>query len=164
MEGLVFYDDIKGGLSYYNENDQMTVNISQEVIKPIINETAFELTSGQVVYPVGTVGERFSVDLANARETEKCRFIAVMTTDTLPGETGYVTIIGTVGGVDTNGFTKGQYLYLDAANPGAVTSSIPTGGTYPTLIGVVKEVSSAPGVRDGEIEVDKHSELKVGLH
>jgi len=73
------------------------------------------------------------------------------------GETGYATISGTVGGIDTSLFTMGDYLYLDEENPGKFTTNAPTGGSYAVVICTIIKVHAT----EGEINVDITKSLRT---
>jgi len=51
--GRLFYDHNKDTLAYYNENSQVTVNIAQELLKPVINSNGGPMVCGDIIYPSG---------------------------------------------------------------------------------------------------------------
>jgi hypothetical protein len=154
-EGRLFYDRNVNFLSYYNEHEDVTVNIGGALLKPVINMTDEEIPNGKVIYPTGVDPEtsRFTVELADCRSREKSFPIAVTTTP-LPanGGKGYVTSDGTVRGIDTSYLDPTQPVYLDQFNPGGLSNTRPDDGAFITLVGRVKVV----GLTDGELEVDRN--------
>ena len=142
-EGNIFYDYTKHALSYYNESSGVTVNLGQESIIRVRNESGSDILNGKVVYPSGVLNNEVLVGLANAHDKEKCRLIGVATQDILNGSTGYVTKFGEVGGLDTSSFTGG-ILYL-SDTPGDLTQIKPTGGSYITQIAAVKTIDAVNG-------------------
>jgi len=144
-EGKVFYDNIKHALSYYNEEADITVNIGQEVLIRVKNETGSTIPNGSVVYPSGFSGGEILIGLAIASDKEKCRLIGVVTHDIIDDSTGYVTKIGEVGDLDTSGYDSGDVIYLSPTVPGGTTKTIPIGAHYITRIGAVKIQSATVG-------------------
>lgn len=141
-EGLTFYDNTKKAISYYNEEADVVVNLGQEVLIPVYNNTGLDIANGAVVYPSGVdVGSGLvTIDLADASIKAKCRLVGVATHLIEDGTRGYVTRLGSVGGLNTAGLSG--ILYLSETVPGGFTMTAPTDGGYVTAIGAV-------GVADG---------------
>ena len=157
-EGLVFYDNTKKAVSYYNDESHVTVNTGQEVLIPVYNDTGVEITNGQIVYPSGVDGGTglVTIGLADAAVKAKCRLVGMATHSIEIDTTGYVTRIGSVGNLDTLGLAG--IVYLSATTPGAYTTSKPDDSSYITAIGAVG-VSDAT---NGTIIVDPSiSELTI---
>lgn len=143
-KGLLFYDKSKEALSYYNENSDVMVNLGQEMLIRVKNETGSTIFNGSVVYPIGVSDGNVLIDLANSHEKDKCRLVGVVTTDIPNNTIGYVTKIGEVGGLDTSSFLTGNILYLSNV-PGQLTNIKPTGSSYITQIAAVKTISPTAG-------------------
>jgi len=146
LEGKLFYDNTKNALSYYNENSQMTVNISQEVLFPVVNNSGATIPNGAVVTPDST-----GIILADRHEKDRSRLIAVATTEMTDGASGYVTRLGQVGGLDTSTYTAGQILYL--GNEGAFATAPPDDGSYTVIVGVVDVVDASEGIITVDVNV-----------
>jgi len=144
-EGLAFYDDTKKAWSYYNDEADVTVNMGQEVLIPVYNDTGVTITNGSLVYPTGTFNGRHTIGLADANVKTKSRLVAMATHDIENNSSGYVTRIGSVGGLDTSSYTGETILYLSATTPGAFTNVPPTGGAYIIPVAAVKEVHATTG-------------------
>ena len=140
QEGKVFYDGNKKALSYYNDESDITVNIGQEVLFRIENQTGATIPNGTVIYPDGTT----IIGLADAHAKEKSRIIAVTTHEMLNGEMGYATRLGQVGGLDTSLYSPGQIIYL--GTNGQFTDVTPNDGGYAIIVGVVDTVDALEGV------------------
>lgn len=155
-EGTVFYDNDKHALSYYNEEPDVTINIGQETIIRVKNETGGAIQNGAVVYPLGVSGNDILIGLATAADKDKCRLIGMVTHTIEDGSFGYVTKFGEVSDVDTSAYITGGVLYL-SDTPGAITNVKPTGTSFITQVGAVKKVGVA-----GSIVVDVNTtELSV---
>lgn len=138
-EGIVFYDDVKKTLSYYNEEADVIVNLAQEFILRVFNNTGSTITNGTVVYHEGVY-----IYPADNRYFNKSRQLGVATHDIENGTFGYVTKIGQVGSLDTSGFTLNDRIYL--SQDGVFTTTMATGGEFNILIGTVDIVSATLGV------------------
>lgn len=149
-EGLVFWDDSKKALSYYNENSEVTVNLGQELLIRVYNNSGSDIPNGKVVCPVGNLNELPTIALANAREKDKSRLVGLTTCNIPNLSYGYICKLGSVGGIDTSMFTFGALVYLSETQPGELTTSRPTDGSYPVIIGAIGKVDAV----DGRIIVD----------
>lgn len=136
-EGRVFYDSTAHTLNYYNDNSQMSVNIGQEQIVRVRNQTGSTIPDGTVVYISGATGQTPLVTKAIATSYTTADVIGVTTTDITNNGFGYVTINGTVNGLDTSAFSDGAAVYLSASVAGAYTATEPVAPNYSIQIGVI---------------------------
>ena len=136
-EGRVFYDSAAHTLNYYNDNSQMSLNIGQEQIVRVRNQTGSQIDNGTVVYVSGATGQTPLITKAIATSYATADVIGVTTTDIANNGFGYVTISGTVNGLDTSAFSDGAPVYLSAATAGAYTATEPASPNYSIQIGVV---------------------------
>ena len=139
-EGLIYYDDTKKALTYFNDSSEVAVNLGQEIYFIVENQTGGLLSNGTVVSP----DETTVITKANAYSKDKSRVIAVLTEDIADGETGYATKLGQVGGLDTSTFSTGQIVYL--GDDGDFVAGTPTDGGYVCIVGVVDVVDATEGV------------------
>jgi len=121
VEGRTFYDMEKKALSYYNSESDTTVNIAQETIVLVKNESGVTLSNGEAVRAVGSSGGLPLVELALADVTDNAFVAGVITHDIPDNDTGFMTAFGSVGGLDTSSFTGGDVLYLSGTTPGLLT-------------------------------------------
>ncbi|HRZ18941.1 MAG TPA: hypothetical protein P5136_02700 [Methanofastidiosum sp.] len=148
LEGRLFYDRTKHAISYYNEEPDVTVNLGQEFLIRVKNETGSTIPNGTAVYPAGTstIDGEVLVGLADASEKEKCRFVGLVTHEIAHNETGYVTRLGEVGFLDTLSISStGGIVYL-SDTPGQLTATQPQGGSYAIRVGAIKKVSATEGI------------------
>lgn len=145
-EGISFYDNTKKAFSYYNEESDVTVNVGQEVLIPVWNESGSPIANGKVVYPSGVnaASGLTTIELADASEKDKCRLIAMATHDIENNSRGYVTRLGSVGSLNTTGLSG--VIYLSATSPGDFTTTRPDDGAYVTTVGAVAKVDAVDGV------------------
>ena len=108
-EGLVFYDNTKKALSYYNDESETTVNLGKELIRKVYNNNGSTLTNGTAVRLDGGVNAGIPTVLrAQATTVNNSAVFGVCTHDIPTNQTGYVTIWGELGSYNTSGFTAGQ--------------------------------------------------------
>lgn len=144
-EGRVFYDSAAHTLNYYNDNSQMSVNIGQEQIVRVRNQTGSTIPDGTVVYVNGATGNTPTVALAIATAFATSDIIGVTTTSIANNGFGYVTISGLVNGLDTSAFTEGQAVFLSPSVAGAYTATEPTSPNYSVQVGVVLRANPSNG-------------------
>ena len=127
QKGRLFYCDADCALSYYTDIPDVTVNIGQEMLMRVINN------SGATIYN-GYACRHDGVDVANgtpqivlalADTTEHARVLGVATHDIADGEEGFLTTFGTVHDVVTSSFAVGIPIYLSETTPGWYTVTAP---------------------------------------
>jgi hypothetical protein len=144
-EGRVFYDSTANTLCYYNDNNQMTVNIGQENIVRVRNQTGADITDGTVVYVNGATGNTPTIAKAIATSFTTADIIGVTTTTIANNEFGYVTINGLVNGLDTSAFTEGQPVFLSPTTAGTYTATEPTRPNYSIQVGIILRANPSVG-------------------
>ena len=144
-EGRVFYDTDAKTLCYYNDNTQMTVNIGQENIVRVRNQTGANLTNGTVVYINGATGNTPTVAKAIATSFATADIIGVLTTNIADNGFGYATTTGLVNGIDTSAFTEGDAVFLSATTAGTFTATEPSRPNYSIQVGVILRANPSVG-------------------
>lgn len=155
-EGRVFYDSDAKAISYYNDKNDVTINVGQEFVVRVYNDTAAPLYNGRAVHFVGRMGDTPTVRYSRADDASTARVDGVLTSTIQPGGFGYVTQSGFVNGINTTGLSEGQEVYLATDSDGGFTTTEPNAsGAYPFHIGrVITEDSSS-----GRILIDRYSEF-----
>ena len=144
-EGRVFYDSSANTLCYYNDNSQMTVNIGQESIVRVRNQTGADIPDGTVVYVNGATGNTPTIAKAIATSFTTSDIIGVTTTTIANNGFGYATISGLVNGLDTSAFAEGDAVFLSATTAGAYTATEPTRPNYSIQVGVILRANPSNG-------------------
>ena len=144
-EGRVFYDTDAKTLCYYNDNSQMTVNIGQEQIVRVRNQTGADIPDGTVVYVNGATGNTPTISKAIATSFTTADIIGVTTTSIANNGFGYVCINGLVNGLDTSAFTEGQAVFLSATTAGTYTATEPVSPNYSVQVGVILRANPSVG-------------------
>ena len=149
FEGRVFYDTTVKALSYYTDDPELTLNIGQETVMRVINLSGETILSGNAVYIVGASGDKPRIAKARADNIIACQVVGLATTEMLHGDIGYVTLNGTVKGVNTAGIAAGTALYLSTTTPGAYSTTHPDHPFYDVHLGYVTRSNA----NNGAIEV-----------
>jgi hypothetical protein len=122
-----------------------TLQVGQEEVVLIHNNTGSTLTDGQVVYINGSTGNLPTVALADASsETTSAATLGVVTETITNGSNGFITISGNVNGLNTTGYTAGDILWL-SETAGQFTNVKPVSPAHLVLIGYVVKVSGGNG-------------------
>lgn len=87
------------------------------------------LNKGQVVYITGHSGTKPEVGLAKSDSASTMPAFGVVTADIGPEAEGFVTQAGLLKGINTNGFSLGDVLYVSSTSAGALTNTKPTGNS-----------------------------------
>ena len=145
LEGRVFYDSTAKTLCYYNDNNQMTVNIGQEQIVRVRNQTGSTIADGTAVYINGATGNTPTIAKAIATSFTTADIIGVTTTSIPNNGFGYATISGLVNGLDTSAFAEGDAVFLSATTAGAYTTTEPTRPNYSIQVGVILRANPSNG-------------------
>lgn len=106
------------------ESGALAAPISFPVKNPSPSVT---LNKGQVVYISGHSGTKPEVSLAKSDNTSTMPAFGVVTADIGPEAEGFVTQAGLLKGINTNGFSLGDVLYVSETTAGALTKTKPAG-------------------------------------
>jgi hypothetical protein len=141
-EGALFYDSESKSLSYYNEEDEVTVNIGQETLIRVYNNNGSTILNGQAARFDASVGGEITVVRSLADSVLSSAASGIATHDIPVGQTGYITRTGKIGGIDTSSWSSGDILYVSDVNPGELTNVAPA---IANPIAVVIDVDVADG-------------------
>ena len=127
-------------------NTQWIDNYAPDTRIIVKNDSGVTLSIGTPVMAVGAVGDRIQVAKAVADGSVEPRFILGVTfEEILDGEEGFLTLTGDIKGVNTNGYTLGDILYINPATPGTFTSTMPSSPNLAMAIAIVTKVNSSAG-------------------
>jgi hypothetical protein len=102
----------------------VTVQLGQETVARILNNTGSTLLNGKVVRVTGASGQRLTAALAdNSSDITSATILGIMTQDVLNNQQGFATLAGLVRNLNTSSFAEGDVLYLGSS--GAVTNVKP---------------------------------------
>ncbi len=144
LRGLLQYDSDNESLSFYNNEADIFMQIGQEIWMRCRNVSGSTITNGQAVYVNGSSSGLPTIALANGNSatTTVC---AGLTTHAIENNTiGYVTVLGTVRGLDTSLLSVGN-VFLSATVAGGLTNTSPVSPNYRYRIGFVTSVNASTG-------------------
>jgi hypothetical protein len=153
-EGLTYWNEDDGTLNIGMPGGEVNLQVGQEMIKPVANVTGSTILNGTPVYISGVSGNRLTVAPADAEFGVGVAFrtYAVATEDIAHNDTGYVTKLGVVRGIDLSSFSGGDALYLAVGGSGVIenyyTATPPTAPDVTVLVGIVEKATAS-----GELEV-----------
>jgi hypothetical protein len=150
-EGRVQWNAEDGTLEYGLPGGTVNLQVGQEHVIRCRNETGDPISDGSPVYVSGESGNRPLISLADADTTNRIPEAVVLgiTTETIGNnENGFVTLMGLVRDIDTDGISPGTVVWL-SETPGEYTSTKPTAPNSAVAIGTV----IVEGVGNGSIYV-----------
>ena len=125
----------------------VNLQIGQEKIVRVYNETGSAITEGQVVRIIGSDGTRITVDLPQATSALASDTVLGVATEDIPNlAEGFVTSYGRVNNLDTSAYTEGDKLYLSQTTPGGLTNLVPPAPNKRIYIGIVVRSLPANGI------------------
>lgn len=109
------------------------LQIGQELLVRVMNNTGSALASGDMVYITGASGNRLTV--AKATSSVGARTMAMVTQAIANNQEGMATVTGLVRDFNTSAFAEGAELWLHPTTPGAVTATRPSAPIRQILVG-----------------------------
>ena len=144
--GRLSWDDGNGTANITLKGGNVNLQVGQELVARVYNDSGVALTDGQIVYISGAHGNRIAVKLANAAsEATSAGTLGMVTEPIAIGAEGFITIMGTVNGLNTTGLTAGALVYLSASTAGAYTTTAPTAPNHRVILGYVERVHATVG-------------------
>lgn len=137
QEGLVYYNSHDKALTVYNDISDTSLQIGQESIVRVMNDTDDTIYNGDVVYISGSSGNRPTIALAQANNAATSCVCGMATHDILKNQEGLITTFGVVRDIDTIDFPEGSIIYLSAADAGKFVKTIPNAPNYGVRVGIV---------------------------
>ncbi len=144
-EGQLYYSNCH--LHFDREISGVTTQLGEENIIRVENQTGVLIPNGTIVYVYGAAVSGYPlIGLADATDFVKAtQTVGIATQDILNNNEGYITSIGIVHNVDTNGFAAGTLLWLNTS--GTYSDVRPSYPNYSVNVGIVTK----EGIGDGEI-------------
>lgn len=144
--GLVWYDQTKDSLSYYNATGY-EINIGQQVDQVCYNNTGSTIPAGTAIYlSGGSSGNYPYITPAIATSQSTANMVGITGQSIANGSTGIVVILGEIFSYNTTGMTAGQTLYLSPTTAGALTTTQPASPFYAVRAGFVVVGGSSTGI------------------
>lgn len=155
LEGRLFYDTLHHGLAFFSEIPDVKLQIGQETVLHVVNNTGVTIVQGIAVKISGTTGVEPTIAPVVAT-INTAQVLGLVAADILDGATGIVMVYGTMEGVDTNGLTPGSIVYLSDIIPGEFDAIAPTAPIDVIRLGTV--ITSAI---NGRLLVDARTPIAI---
>lgn len=145
--GQLYYDTDLKTLSFDTDQTGVTVNIGEENIIRVRNNTGSQINNGDVVYISGFHANSGSPEVSLAQaDSESASLIAGMATQNIQnGTSGYITSQGIVRGIDTSAFSNGDELWLSTSEAGGIQTTEPSDPNFSVKIGTVARATVGAG-------------------
>lgn len=144
--GMVVWNDADGTLEFELKGGNVTLQIGQEQVVRVKNDTGAALSNGKAVYISGSNGTNLLAAYANAgAENTSAGTIGIATEDISNNGHGFVTTFGLVRNINTAGLTEGAPVWLATSN-GGLTSTRPTAPNHSVMLGFCLRASATVGV------------------
>ncbi|AOY55896.1 collagen-like protein [Candidatus Rhodoluna planktonica] len=142
--GRLVWNDVDGTLDLRLKENLVTLQIGQESVQVVLNNTGGTLLNGRAVRVTGSSGGRMTVTHAdNSTVIGSTGVIGVLTEDIEPNTVGYVTTYGLVRDTNTSSWAAGAPLYADGS--GVLTDVRPVNGRV-VQIGYVAQSDATNGI------------------
>lgn len=155
QEGRLFYDTVHHGLAFFSDIANVKIQMGQETVIHAVNNTGDTIFKGTAVTISGTTGVEPTIApiIATASTAHVTGMVGA---DILDGNAGIVMVYGTLEGVDTNGFTPGNAVYLSDAVAGNFVETPPTAPIDVIQLGTVIDAAV-----NGRILVDARTPSSI---
>lgn len=149
--GSVNYDPLKGTMNVRNIFAGSSIQVGQEQVKFVINNTNTNISAGTVVAISGydPIADAFEIKKSLANSVDNARVDGIVTTSMATGETGLITTYGRVNDLDTSGFIAGEKLYLSETVSGSFSNTIPP---VAIRVAIAGKIDSSSGFIDVGID------------
>lgn len=145
--GKLQWDPTHGGLQVGMVGGNVNLQVGQEEVVYVFNDTASQINEGQVVKITGSQGQRVTVALAQANNDGNSSTILGMATENIAANaSGFITTQGIVNNISTTGIPDGTVVYLSPTVPGGITATKPVAPNHMVLVGyIIKGNSGGAG-------------------
>lgn len=140
------WNDTDGTLDLGLKGGNVNLQLGQEMVHRLLNNTGAGFLNGQVVYITGSSGQRMTAALALAdSEATSSATIAICTEPVANNAEGFATSHGLVRDIDTSAFAEGAVVYLSATVAGGITDTRPAAPNHGVRIGWVVRSHATQG-------------------
>ena len=124
--GLFYWNDIDKTINVVPDLSGTVIQMGQELVIRVKNNTGAQINDGQVCYLNGVDAGRPTVDLARADVAgTSLATIGLATQNIAIGAEGFITKSGTVRNIDTGSCTPAALIYLSPTVAGRFTETRP---------------------------------------
>lgn len=136
QEARVRWNEADGTLEIGLKGGNVVLQVGQESVTMVQNNTGSNMFEGQAVYLEGSTGNNLNILLAQANSEQKSsKTFGVLTENISHNNKGFVTTAGLVRNINTSHLTQGQAIWLDPNTPGGLTTTKPVAPNHMVLMG-----------------------------
>jgi len=144
--GQLGWDDGYGTLDLMLKGGNVNVELGQENVVLVFNNSGTTLNKGEVVFVSGSQGNRPSVNRALATsDGYSVTTLGFAAESIASGAEGYVTTFGFINNINTSGSIGGTPVWLSPTVPGGWTTTKPQAPNHTVLLGYIVRVSNTVG-------------------
>jgi len=143
--GRVYFDDLNDCLAYMDSISGTSVQIGQEMIMRVRNNTGATILNGAVVYVSGAIGQNSTIALAQSNAMPTSEIIGIATHDIANNTIGKVCVFGQVNDLDTSAFSDGNAVFLSSSVAGGLVVTPPISPNFVVAVGVVEHAHPTQG-------------------
>lgn len=151
-------DSPDGSLNVSKDGNTYHLQVSEAspastLLIQVRNETGATLTKGTVVYISGAAGNKPLVSKAIATSDQtSAQTLGLVTNNITNNQNGYVTIVGTISGLNTSAFDEGVQLYLSPTVAGTYTTTKHHAPYHMVYVGVVTRSHQNQGTIEVKVQ------------
>ena len=153
-ERRLTWNNTDGTLDLGLKGGATTLQLGQETLLRVYNNTGSPLSDGQVVYVTGSQGSsRVTVGLAKADSLSTLEHTVGIVTEPIgTNDEGFITTYGFVRGFDTNALTEGAIVYVSPTVAGGLTTTKPAPPNIALPVGVCIRKNASTGILGVAVE------------
>ena len=156
--GRLNWNTTDGTLNLGLVGGNVSLQLGQEQLVRVLNNSGSPMTEGQVVYINGASGNRPTVRLAQANsEATSQGTLGILTENIANNAQGFCTVSGIVHTINTSAFNDGDLIFLSPTVAGGYTVTEPTAPNHRVVLGYVIRAHATLG--QIFVEVDTGLEL-----
>ena len=134
-EGLLHWNSEDGTLEVDMPGGVVHLQIGEETVLRVTNNSGVDMFDGDVVYVSGSLGSKPTIALADADSIMTSGVIGVLTEDIANNNNGFVATFGLVRDINTTTCTAGQPIWL-SQTAGDFTSTRPAQPATGVVVGI----------------------------
>jgi Collagen triple helix repeat (20 copies) len=123
----------------------VTLQVGQEEVINVRNNTGSTITNGTVCMATGTIGASSRITVAPMDGTNAANamyLVGIATENIAAGADGFVTSFGKIRNLNTSAWSDGDVLYTSTTAAGALTNTAPTSGLKQPIAFVIHAASN----------------------
>lgn len=133
--GKLLWNDTDGTLEFQLKGGNVTLQIGQEEVVRVRNNTGSPLLDGTAVYITSASSGHINVTKAsNNTEGNSSKTLGILTENIANGQSGFCTVQGLVRNLNTSALTEGATIWL--GTDGGLTTTRPTAPANSVVMGV----------------------------